>query len=465
VEIMKQESESFSKFGKAFQEDLCHLILIDRPFADQISEVLDPQFLELKYLKVFIEKIFEYRDRYGVHPTCKILMTVFRVEISDENEATQKQVRDYFVRVCKLDVTVDGADYIKETALDFCRKQKLKSAMLHSVKLLKDSSFDEISDIINTALKLGSDNDYGYDYKVDFEERFLKRSRAPVSTGWTHIDKISKDGLGKGELGVVIAPTGVGKSMILVHLGSSAVLAGKSVIHYTLELSDTVIASRYDSCMTGVPLGDLIAFKEQIYEKVQDIAGSLLIKEYPTKSASSHTIKTHLEKLRKKDIDIDLIIVDYGDILKPKTIRKEKRHELETIYEDLRAIAQEFECPVWTASQTNRGGLNAEVITMESISEAFNKCFVADFIFSVSRTIEDKAANSGRMFIAKNRNGPDGIIFPIYMDTSRVKIKVLEESDTTLGEIYALTAKEQSDRLKKKYKKYIAEGKKPDVSN
>jgi hypothetical protein len=170
--------------------------------------------------------------------------------------------------------------------------------------------------------------------------------------------------------------------------------------------------------------------------------------------ASTNTIKAHLEKLRHRGVDPGLIIVDYGDILRPKDIRKEKRHELESIYEDLRAISQEYKCPVWTASQTNRSGLNAEVITMESISEAFNKCFVADFIFTVSRTIEDKAIKSGRVLIAKNRNGPDGMIFPIYMDTASVKIRVLEQTEETIGQIMTKTAKEQAADLKKKYKKF-----------
>ena len=120
-----------------------------------------------------------------------------------------------------------------------------------------------------------------------------------------------------------------------------------------------------------------------------------------------------------------MIIVDYADLLRSVTHYKEKRNELESIYEGLRGIAQEFSCPIWTASQTNRSGLSAEVITMEQISEAFNKCFVADFIFSVSRTIEDKQNNLGKIFIAKNRNGPDGMVFPIFMDTSNVNIKIL----------------------------------------
>ena len=212
------------------------------------------------------------------------------------------------------------------------------------------------------------------------------------------------------------------------------------------------MASRYDSCLTKIPLQNLTSFKEQIYEEVSDINGRLIVKEYPTKTASTQTIRNHLEKLRMRSIDVDMIIVDYGDLLRPVRYLKEKRNELESIYEELRGIAAEYEAPVWTASQTNRSGLNAEVITMESISEAFNKCFVADFIFSISRTIEDKVANSGRLFVAKNRNGPDGLIFPLFMDTANVCIKVLEPSEE--NEIVEVSAKKQKENLVQKYQKF-----------
>tara|TARA_E500000305_G_scaffold86485_1_gene72726 strand:- start:472 stop:1830 length:1359 start_codon:yes stop_codon:yes gene_type:complete len=447
-----EEKASFSRYGKNFQEGLCQLILEDRPFADRIMEVLDLNFLELSYLQTFAKKIVQYREKYGVHPTYNTMMTIFRTELEEEPEVLQKQVRTYFARIHKNDV--EGSDYIKEVSLDFCRKQKLKEAMLESVKLLKTSSYDEISQTINNALKLGSDNNFGYDYLVDFEERFLFKARNPVTTGWDEIDEICKQGLGKGELGVVIAPTGAGKSMVLVHLGTKALQAGKTVAHYTLELRDTTIAGRYDSCLTGIPLGELTNFKEDIFESVQKIDGKLIIKEYPTKSASVKTIKSHLETLKKRDIVPDMIIVDYADLLRSISNHREKRMELESIYEGLRGLAQEFDCGIWTASQTNRSGLNAEVITMEAISEAFNKCFVADFIFSVSRTVQDKTTNSGRIFVAKNRNGPDGIIYPIYMDTSRVKIKVFASQNETIEGIAAVSAKEQQKSLKEKYKKF-----------
>jgi len=171
--------------------------------------------------------------------------------------------------------------------------------------------------------------------------------------------------------------------------------------------------------------------------------GRLIVKEYPTKTATTNSIRLHIEKLKMRGIDPDMIIVDYGDLLRPISNQKEKRTELETIYEELRGIAAETNCPVWTASQTNRSGLNAEVITMESISEAFNKCFVADLIFSVSRTVEDKTINGGRIFIAKNRNGPDGLVYPISMDTSNVSIKMLPSTGETPNDIVTKSAKEQ----------------------
>ena len=453
--MTSNDKASLSKYGKDFQEKLCQLMLQDRTFCDQIMEVFDVEFLELKYLRVFVKAVFDHKEEFNTHPSYETMATILRSSMEDENRSIQVQTRDFFVRIYKSDMNVDGEEFIKKTSLDFCKKQKLKEAMIKSVKLLHSSSFDEIASVINEALKLGTDNNFGYDYLKDFEERFLVKSRNPVTTGWKYIDDLIQGGHGQGELGVVIAPTGAGKSMALVHLGAEALLKGKNVVHYTLELASTVIASRYDSCITGVPLKDLHSFKEHIYEKVKDIDGALIVKEYPTKAASPKTIRNHLERLRQRNINVDMVIVDYADLLRPAIIRKEKRHELETIYEDLRALAYEYKCPIWTASQTNRSGLNAEVITMESISEAFNKCFVADFIFSISRTVNDKTTNSGRMFVAKNRNGPDGLVFPIDMDTSSVRINVLPQAEEGADHVIVKNAKDQQNLLREKYKRFI----------
>ena len=427
------EEYNDKSFDKNFQEKLAMVILDDRQFCDQIFEVLDMSFFDLEYLQVFSSLIKDYKIKYKTHPSRDIMPAVIKEEKDKLDSVVFGQVIDFYKKLYKDNISYDGSEFVKRTALDFCKKQKLKSAMIRSVDKLNSCSFEEISHMINGALKLGLDRDFGYDYLKDFEKRFEIKARDPVTTGWPDIDRIIKGGLGKSELGVVIAPTGAGKSMALVHLGAQALKAGKTVVHYTLELQDTVVAMRYDACIANVSLNETYKRKDEIFAKVKDIPGRLLIKEYPTKSASTQTIKSHLDKLIQLDEDIGMVIVDYGDLLRPVNIQKEKRQELESIYEELRGISQEYGCPVWTASQTNRSGLSERLVTMESISEAFNKCFVADFILTLSRTMEDRNNNEGRFYIAKNRNGPDGIEFPIFMDTSYVKIKVMKKQNQLSG--------------------------------
>ena len=442
-----ERKETFTRFGKNFQEKLCQLMLEDRPFFDQITEVLDVSFFESKYLQVFAQTLINYRDKYSAHPNLELMLTLLTTELNHHDTATKAAVRNFGARI-KTSDGIEEAAFVKDKAIDFCRKQVLKGAMLQSAKLLKSSSFEEIEKLIKEALVLGTDNDFGHNFRKDLLKRFELITRDPISTGWPRMDEIVKGGLGKSELGVVVAPTGAGKSMVLVHLATQALLQGKTVVYYTLELKDTVVGQRFDCCITDVPLQEHRERQKEIVSKVKDLEGTLIIKEYPTKSASVSTLKNHIEKLRKRGIEPNMILVDYADLLRPPRATGEKRHELEETYEGLRGLAQTYEIPCWTASQTNRGGLNAEVITMESISEAFNKCFVADFIFSLSRTVQDKQANKGRIFIAKNRNGPDGLVFDARVDWSDVSIEILDRNESSEG---MMSTADQSRILKQKY--------------
>ena len=460
--MTEQQYDTFSKFGKSFQEKLVKTILFDRNFANQMEEVLDTSYLELKYLQVFVDLMFQHKQSYP-HPTYEAMVSVVRTQTEDYSDSIIKQVIEFMARIKSNAIGDDDEEYVKEKSLDFCKKQKLKEAILKSVDLLQSQSFDQIQKVINEAMNLGADNDHGHDWHKDVLDRFEMKMRNPVSTHWDEIDMITKGGLGKRELGVVVAPTGAGKSMALAHLGAMAVVKGKTVVHYTLELADTVVGQRYDSCITGIDLKNLMSMKDSILEVIEHIPGQLIIKEYPTKSASTRTIIGHLEKLKQKGITPDMIIVDYADLLKPTASgfkTQELRHSLGNIYEELRGIGQVWDIPVWTASQTNRSGLNAEVITMESISEAFSKCFVADFICSISRTIEDKTENKGRMFVAKNRNGIDGIVYPMEIDTAKVHLKVLPPDEcSTIDAVVMKTKQEQDEHLRKKYQKFKAERK------
>lgn len=461
-ETRKEPNFSSHGFSKSFQEKLAMLIYEERAFSDQIGEVLQFSFFEYKYLQVFAEKLYSYKEKYAEHPTDSVFETVLRGDLEGHSEILKKQVRMLYARIiAQRGDTFNDAEYIREKSLTFCRTQSVKKALLHSVEMLEKEDFDKVLKSIEDACKLGTENNFGHDFILDFEKRFEWKDRNPASTGWREVDQITGSGLGRGELGVVIAPTGAGKSMALVHLGSAAVKSGLNVVHYTLELADTVVGKRYDCCLTGFSLSAHHGLKDEIYEKITSLSlGNLIVKEYPTKTASIQTLRNHLEKLRKRDVKVDMIIVDYADLLKSSSQHRELRNELGSIYEDLRALSQHYQCPVWTASQTNRSGYEAEIVSAQQVSEAFNKCFVADFIVTISRTSEDKQNNKGTMLVTKNRNGPDGIVYPMFIDTSKVALKVLPNDGLTLQ---AVADRDKPDRfkiMKEAYHKYNEEKKK-----
>ena len=151
-----------------------------------------------------------------------------------------------------------------------------------------------------------------------------------------------------------------------------------------------------------------------------------MIKYYPTKSASVQTLGSHLKQLELQQIKPDMVLVDYADIL--MGIGKEKRFVLESIYEDLRALAGELNLPIWTASQANRSSLEEEVIDATKVSESYSKIMIADFVMSMSRKVEDKVGKTARFHIIKNRFGIDGITFPSKMDTELGKIDIYKST-------------------------------------
>jgi replicative DNA helicase len=229
---------------------------------------------------------------------------------------------------------------------------------------------------------------------------------------------------------------------------------GKNVLHYTFELTEQAVGLRYDANLCSISASDVIDEKEAVldfYEK-NDELGRLIIKEYPTGSASVITIKNHIEKLSLRNFKPSVIIVDYADIMRSTRSYDSLRHELKLIYEELRNLAMELSVPVWTASQANRDSANSDIVGLENMSEAYGKAMVADFVVSLSRKATEKASGSGRLFIAKNRAGKDGIVFPIHIDTALSKIAILDDDVSTLAEAVENDEKEIKNALREKWK-------------
>jgi replicative DNA helicase len=303
----------------------------------------------------------------------------------------------------------------------------MKVAILESVDLLKAGKFDAIKKKVDSALKAGADKDVGHEYKDHIEERYEEGSRVCVSTSWDVINDITGGGLAGGELGVVVAPAGGGKSWGLINLAANALKSGKVVLYYTLELNAFYVGRRVDAFLTNIPFQNLgeETSKEKIKSTLENITGDLIIKHYPTRTASVITLSSHIEKCISQGKTPDIIIVDYADLIRPSKAG-DKRLELNDIYEELRGLAGEYDIPIWTASQANRSSTEEDVIEGNKVSESYNKVMVADFIMSLSRKTNDKIGGTGRWHIIKNRFGPDGMTFPSKVNTMTGHIEIFE---------------------------------------
>lgn len=219
-------------------------------------------------------------------------------------------------------------------------------------------------------------------------------------------------------------------SHMLVQLGAAACTNKLNVNHYTFELSETAVGLRYDSHFTGIPSNEIPVHREEVL-RIEDSMkmGRLIIKCWPTGSATVQTIRSHIERTTLQNHKPDLIIIDYADIMRSTKHYEALRFELKLIYEELRNLAMDLDLPIWTASQSNKDGANSELIGLENMSEAYGKAMVADVVIGLSRKPAEKALGTGRMFIAKNRAGHDGIVYPIRINTAISMISVSEGAD------------------------------------
>jgi replicative DNA helicase len=318
-------------------------------------------------------------------------------------------------------------EYVKNETIEFCKNQKMKVAILESVDLLKAGKFDSIKKKVDSALKAGADKDVGHEYKDQIEERYSEGARTCIATNWDVINDIMSGGLAGGELGVVVAPAGGGKSWGLINVAANAVKQGKTVIYYTLELNAFYVGRRIDAYFTKIPFQNLQEehSRERIKEVMEGLEGNLIIKYYPTRTASITTIASHIEKCISQGKKPDMIVLDYADLIRPSKAG-DKRLELNDIYEDLRGLAGEYDIPIWTASQANRSATEEDVIEGNKVSESYNKVMVCDFIMSLSRKLNDKIGGTGRWHIIKNRFGPDGMTFPSKINTMTGHIEIFE---------------------------------------
>tara|TARA_B100000700_G_C15024065_1_gene847233 strand:+ start:161 stop:1522 length:1362 start_codon:yes stop_codon:yes gene_type:complete len=417
------------EFGHNFQIKSIVCLMNKPNFIEQVIDILDESHYESESLKWIVKECKKYFNEYKK----PITLDVFKVKVSEiDNDVMKTTVVETLKEVYRY-MEAPDLEFIQDQVIDFFKNQTLKNAIIQSVEILEQKGdYEQIKNIIDGAMKAGSEKNIGHEYAEDIEIRYSESARSTVETPWDVINDLTQGGLGGGELGVIVAPAGIGKTWILCALGAGAMKRGTNVVHYTLELNESYVGMRYDSVLTGLANQNLKYHIDEVKTAVEKVDGELVVKYFPTKTASVHTLSAHLQKLRTLGKDFDMVVVDYGDILRDTSNSREVRHALGNIYEDLRGLAGEFDIPIWTASQANRSALDEDVIEAQKVSESYQKIMTADFVVSLSRKVEDKIANTGRFHVIKNRFGPDGITYPAKVNTNNGAVEIFE-SDSVGG--------------------------------
>lgn len=425
--LPKDLKNTFDKYDKDFQTRLIKALISDTNFFDEIQDYISPDlFISLPHYTL-VDLILEHYQKYLSAPST-IELKAKLVSFKDEQ----------LVEECKFIISVienteTNLNFIKDTSLTFCKEQKMRTAIEKASTYLKNDEYEKIWKVITDATLLESKKDMGLSYEVDVEKR-LKIARRPTPTGYVLLDMIFDGGIAGGELAVICGGPSVGKSFSLVNFGKNALNAGKNVVYFTLELDEKIIAMRFDSLVTGIPINDLKnqtgTVAEQVTTFTTQSKSKLKIKQYPTKKATVQTLQIYLENLYAREgIKPDLIIVDYADLLRAMHKGEaKKRFELESVYEELRAMAVETGVPVLTASQASKEGAKSEYVTMEAMSESYAKAAVSDIVLGITRRQSGGNTNYGTCYIAKNRGaGKDGFILPIIYNTTLANFDIPSE--------------------------------------
>lgn len=391
------------------------------------TAIIKPEYFEDKVLSwAFTVMVSHYQD-YAVCAERRVLENEL-----DKAVAAGRLKNDEAVTALALIKDIDetnvsdGDPYTVGEVVRFCRRQEVRRALLEVAPQTESEDaevWDKIEDKISKACNVGAHSislgtSYFAEYQQRCRERLLDEGQRVIPTGISELDVLLGGGLKAGQLGVWMGGTGMGKSIALPHCGKFAVVKKLKVLHYTLELNEIEVATRYDAAWSGVPVYDLKQNSTKVEDKLSQLLSrygeALIIKEYPTNTATLDTLKHHLMSLRSTAGFIpDLIVLDYGDLLKPTSSYQDAYEDLGTIFKDLRGLAGELNIPIWTATQSNRTGNNQEVVDLDSVGDSFKKVQIADVVIAIGGTPEDKGENIVRLNIAKNRNGPDKRVIAI----------------------------------------------------
>ena len=383
--------------------------------------------------------------KYNECPTHEALNIQLN-DLSGHNDEEIKNAQN-IINACKENSEETPHDFLVDETEKWCKDRAIYNAVMESIQIIDKSSTrekGEIPDILKDALSVSFDQHIGHDFIEDADDRFMSYNTVEDKLPFDLelMNKITKGGLPNKTLNVIMAGTGVGKSLFMCHCAANNLMMGKNVLYISMEMSEEKIAERIDANLMNLPIQELSNLPKEMYDKkVKSIrdktTGKLIVKEYPTASAHTGHFRHLLQELNlKKDFIPDIIYLDYLNICASSRMRASSSVNsytmVKSIAEELRGLAVEFKLPIVTATQTNRQGFTSTDVGLEDTSESFGLPATADLMVALISTEELEELDQIMVKQLKNRyNDPTYYRrFIIGVDRARMKLYDCEQSAT-----------------------------------
>jgi len=418
-------------FQDSIQRGVIYLAKSDENFLVQIMPMVKADYFEFPSHQKMYTVICDFYSTYSKSPTDdQLLEEVKKIQVSHELFGDYK---DELACINELDEkSLDNQEYYIDLVEEFAKEQAIKEAILKSVDHLKKKNYEAIEDEVRAAFSVNRNVDLGTDYFTSVQERWDRlndSSKEPkFRTPFESINEALEGGLAHKELGMVVAPPGVGKSLFLANQAARSILDGYDVLYISLEMGEDRVAQRLDSIFTRIKQRELSCRVEDIEDRLQMISeqwenrGRLVIKEFPTKRMSVTGLRAFLNQLKNyQDFTPDVLIIDYLELMKTDKDAAEYQAQ-ERLAQELRGIASESGILVWTATQTNREGKKVNIITDAELADSYGKIRVCDLVFSINQTEQEFDGGTARLFLMKSRNGRARFVVPVAVDYSRLTV-------------------------------------------
>ena len=429
-------NKNFEYLGNTFQLQLLNQIILDKDFSHSIIDVIEPSHFENKYFKTLLQLVKEYYVKYDCTPSYETLSQMVKSEFPQE--LMLKILNDTIKQI--QTASIEGASFVQEKSLKFCKQQELQKAITKSQKILDSGEFenyDKLEELVRSALQVGENGNKIEDVFQNLDDVLNEDFRHPIPMGITGIDKLLKGGLAKGELGVILAPTGVGKTTVLTKICNHAFNLGYNVLQIFFEDNPKIIQRKHFTLWTGIAPDELSFQKDVVMEKVRDIkentTNRLILKKYASDTLTMSQIKNQIRKMIAEGTKIDMISLDYIDCVVPdKNLGDEWKSE-GSVMRGFEAMCHELDVAGWTATQGNRSSISSDVVTTDQMGGSIKKAQVGHVIITVAKSLQQKEMKLATIAITKSRIGRDGIVFEnCKFDNELMEIDT-ESSVTFLG--------------------------------